>query len=224
MNNFKYKFVIATPYNEKEFKEKSKICLTLDKLLKFSDSHIVYENKQGLPKIYNQFISESNKDTFLVFVHDDVIIEDLFFKEKLCSAFEKYDIVGLAGTKSCDVNSEMSAWHLMSPRNNFVGEVCHSHDKLFWTTPFGKTPSRALLIDGLFIGVNVNRLLETNTKFDEDFEFHHYDISFCLTANQNKLKIGVYPIKVTHFGLGNSMNSPEWFNSSIKFKQKYAIQ
>jgi hypothetical protein len=112
----------------------------------------------------------------------------------------------------------------MSPTDNFVGEVCHSHDKVFWTTSFGKTPSRALLIDGLFIGVNVNRLLETNTKFDEDFEFHHYDISFCLTANQNKLKIGVYPIKVTHFGLGNSMNSPEWFNSSIKFKQKYAIQ
>jgi hypothetical protein len=33
--------------------------------------------------------------------------------------------------------------------------------------------------------------------------------------------MGVYPIKVTHFGLGDSMNTPEWQESANKFKQLY---
>jgi hypothetical protein len=78
------------------------------------------------------------------------------------------------------------------------------------------------MIDGLFIAVNVDRLLDTNTRFDEDFDFHHYDISFCLIANKNKLKIGVYPIRVVHFGLGDSMMSPEWSKSQVVFKNKYS--
>jgi len=219
--NTDYKIIVATPHKKEEFRDKAGIALTLDKLNVFNASSIIYENKQGLTKVYNSFINEENRGKKLIFVHDDVIIEDLFFEEKLKLAFEKYDIVGLAGTKQCNLDSDMMAWHLMSPRESFVGEVGHSKDKNYWTSGFGPSPSRALIIDGLFIAVNVDKLLETNTRFDEDFDFHHYDISFCLIANRNKLKIGVYPIKVTHFGLGDSMNSPEWLKSSITFKQKY---
>jgi hypothetical protein len=217
-----YKIIVATPHKKEEFREKAGIALTLDKLGIYESSSIVYENKQGLPKVYNTFITEENRGKKLIFIHDDVVIEDLFFQEKLQIAFEKYDIVGLAGSKQCNLNADMAAWHLMSPRDMLVGEAGHSKDGNYWTTNFGPTPSRALLLDGLFIAVNVDRLLDTNTKFDEDFEFHHYDMSFCLIANKNKLKIGVYPIKVTHFGLGDSMISNDWSKSSVKFKQKYS--
>lgn len=218
--NKNYKFVVASPLDEEKFKTHSAFaCL----LAKFNgiDAHIVYNNKEGLPKVYNKFISEENRDKNLIFVHDDVLIEDIYIFEKLELAFSNYDIVGLAGSKECDLSSEITAWHLMSKRGSHVGEVAHSKDDSVWTTVFGPTPSRALLIDGLFIGVNVAKLLDTNTKFDENFEFHHYDISFCLRANQNKLKIGVYPIRVNHSGLGNSMNSEEWAKSHLKFKQLY---
>ena len=147
----------------------------------------------------------------------------MFWKEKLEIAFQKYDIVGLAGSKKCDLSSDIPAWHLMCDRNDLVGEVAHSKDKVNWTTIFGPTDSRALILDGLFIAVNVAKLLETNTKFDEDFSFHHYDITFCLNANKNKLKMGVYPIKVTHYGLGDSMNSDQWRKSANCFKQKYKL-
>jgi len=217
--NTEYKIVVATTLNESEFNEKSAIAIFLDKAGIKAD--IIFENKDGLPAVYNRFITEENRDKKIIFVHDDVIIEDIFLFDKLNLAFESFDIVGLAGAKKCDLNAQTMAWHLMSPRDQFVGEVAHSKGGINWTTVFGQTPSRALILDGVFIAVNVAKLLDSNTKFDEDFNFHHYDISFCLTANNNKLKLGVYPIKVVHFGLGDSMNSLDWAESAEKFKNKY---
>jgi hypothetical protein len=219
LNN--YHFVVATSKTKEEFQKNSQIGLFLDKSGNKNKAKIFYENKKGLPFIYNSMLIQNNADKKLIFVHDDVLIDDLFLEEKLDLAFEKYDIVGLAGTKKCDLQ-KTPAWHLMSDRQNFVGEVAHSKDKNMWTTCFGPTNSRALLLDGLFLAVNTQKLLENDVKFDERFDFHHYDITFCLRANEKKLKMGVAPIKVTHFGLGDSMNTPEWYNSSVKFKQFYA--
>jgi hypothetical protein len=216
-----YYFVVATQYSEKDFWEKSQIAFFLDKSGFKNNAYVIYENKEGLPKVYNKFLTEENRIKRLIFVHDDVIIEDLFWKEKLTLAFEKYDIVGLAGSKKCDLSSPVTAWHMMCNREDLVGEVAHSHEKKIWTTIFGPTESRALILDGLFIAVDVKKLLDTNTKFDENFNFHHYDITFCLSANKNKLKMGVYPLRVVHFGLGDSMNSKEWSESSEKFKSLY---
>jgi GT2 family glycosyltransferase len=218
----KYKIICATPLKKEEFKEKSQLSLFLDKNMVLKNSHIIYENKEGLSKIYNSFINETNKDYYLLFLHDDILIEDIFLFEKLDIAFSKYDIVGLAGSKQCNIKSEIPAWHLMSDRSHWVGEVAHSKDKKVWTSVFGPTDSRALVMDGLFLAVNVNKLLETNTKFDENFKFHHYDITFCLRANKNKLKMGVYPIKTTHFGLGDSMMSDDWKKSAELFKKLYS--
>lgn len=222
MNNFpnKYKVVVATPDSVDKFLE-SPIKLSVDKLAWAEKLEIIFENKEGLPKVYNQFLTEEYRGYKIIFVHDDVLIDDLFLEEKLDIAFQKYDIVGLAGCKKCKLSSEMVAWHLMCERDDMVGEVCHSKDKKYWTTVFGPTDSRALILDGLFLAVDVSRLLDTNTKFDENFDFHHYDITFCLRANQNRLKMGVYPIKVTHFGLGDSMMSEAWQKSSLKFKELY---
>jgi len=217
-----YKIVCATSFKDKEeFQNKSPLSISLEKMGWDAFSNILYDNKEGLPKIYNSFLTEENKHKKIIFLHHDVLIEDILLFEKLEIAFEKYDIVGLAGAKKCNIKSPMSAWHLMCDREDMIGEVAHSKDKKYWTTVFGPTDSRALILDGVFIAVDVDKLLETNTKFDENFDFHHYDITFCLKANQNKLKMGVYPIKITHFGLGDSMNSENWKQSSEKFKNLY---
>ena len=222
MNNLpnNYKIVVATPDSADVF-SKSQIKLSLDKLQWTDKLEVILQNKEGLPKVYNRFLTEEYRDYKIIFVHDDVLIEDLFLEEKLDIAFQKYDIVGLAGSKKCKISSEMVAWHLMCQREDMVGEVGHAKDKVYWTSVFGPTDSRALILDGLFLAVNVSKLLDTNTKFDENFDFHHYDITFCLKANANKLKMGVYPIRVSHFGLGDSMMSEAWQKSSLKFKELY---
>lgn len=183
------------------------------------DFKISKDNKTGLSKLYNSYLKNpDHKNKILLFVHDDVEINDLYLVEKLNES--PYAVTGLAGTKKVDL-SRPAAWHLMSNKEDWVGEVGHTAQGVEWTSAYGPTKSRALLIDGLFIAIDVNKALEKGVEFDEDFDFHHYDLAFCLNCNVKKATVGVLPIKVTHHGLGDSMNTPEWQNSSVKFREKF---
>lgn len=183
---------------------------------------LIKSNKEGLSTVYNRFLEDPKyANDILLFVHDDVELEDLFLVEKLQNS--PYDITGLAGTKKADL-SKPPAWHLMSSREDQVGEVAHASDGRVWTSGFGVTNSRALLIDGLFIAVNVESLKDKQVKFNENFKFHHYDLSFCLECNKAKLKIGVLPIRVIHHGLGDSMLSDEWKESANLFTKIYGTK
>ena len=186
------------------------------------DILVLPNNTEGLPAVYNRVLKDiKNINKTVLFVHDDVELEDAFLTEKLLQS--PYEITGLAGTKSFNKGSSQSAWHLSSPKTDYVGEVAHSHQGKVWTTVFGPTQSRALVLDGLFLSCKVKTLVEKNVFFDENFNFHFYDISFCLRANQNKVSCGVLPIRVIHHGLGDSMNTPEWVSANQIFKQNYCI-
>lgn len=231
--NKQIRFVVATEYSRAEFintdfyKFKRRVVASnlFDKDYQFC---IEYENKKGLPIVYNQYISEHYKNEYIVFVHDDVQIADMFAYSKILAGFDKYDIIGLAGCTKI-VNKDYPAWHIMAGwqdpgigKKYSVGEVAHKfNDGNITTSVYGPIGGRALLLDGLFLGINVNRLLEANVKFDEDFSFHHYDLSFCLRANEAKLKMGTIQLFCTHAGIGDSMMSEEWNKSAVKFKEKY---
>jgi GT2 family glycosyltransferase len=113
------------------------------------------------------------------------------------------------------------AWHLASPREQHVGEVAHCHEGKIWTTVFGPTKSRALTLDGLFLAVKPKVLREKGLEFDENFNFHFYDLAFCLRANQKRVTCGVLPIRVVHHGIGDSMLTEDWEQSNIKFRKAY---
>lgn len=187
--------------------------------LKQFDFVIVKDNKEGLSSLYNKFLhQEKYSNHILLFVHDDVELEDLFLVEKLQNS--PYVVTGLAGCKKADL-SKQPAWHLMSDRSDHVGEVAHVSENNIWTTCFGPTNSRALLIDGLFIAVDVSQARGKGVEFDEEFDFHHYDLAFCLRCNESKATVGVLPIRVIHHGLGDSMNTPDWHKNAVKFSAKY---
>jgi hypothetical protein len=183
------------------------------------DFHVFKDNKRGLSVCYNEILRDTkNANKTVLFVHDDVELNDLFLYEKLVQS--PYAITGLAGAKTFNKQADKLAWHLCAERNDFVGEVAHANQEgRIWTTVFGPTKSRTLTLDGLFISCKLKEL--NNLTFDEDFNFHFYDIAFCLKAHENKIKCGVLPINVIHHGLGDSMLTPEWADSNIKFKQKY---
>ena len=185
------------------------------------EQYIFKNNTRGLSVCYNEILnSPKNQEKLVLFVHDDLVLEDLFLYEKLIAS--PYAITGLAGAKSFNKHSSNLAWHLAS-NGDLVGEVAHSKDNNVWTTVFGPTKSRALTIDGLFICCNVKMLQESGVYFDEDFSFHFYDIAFCLRANLKKITCGVLPIRVVHHGLGDSMLTNEWQTANNNFRKKYCI-
>lgn len=181
---------------------------------------IIFDNQLGLSKVYNTCLQDpAYKNHILLFLHDDVVLEDIFLAEKVINS--PYSVTGLAGTRSADLK-KAPAWYIMSEKADWVGEVAHTKDNKTWTTCFGETDSRALLLDGLFLAVDVNVVNKAGVAFDEDFDFHHYDITFCLDCNKKKIKVGVQPIRVVHCSLGRSVNTPEWRTSAIKFSKKYS--
>ncbi len=182
--------------------------------------HLFKGNTRGLSSCYNDILKDpDNLDKIVLFVHDDVELEDAFLVDKLLAS--PYSITGLAGTKTFNKRCEKAAWHLSSPREDYVGEVAHNHNGKVWTTVFGPTKSRALLLDGLFIACKVKDLVDKDLYFNEDFGFHFYDLSFCLDANAKKVSCGVLPIRVVHHGIGDSMLTKEWEEANIKFKETY---
>ena len=183
-------------------------------------------NKTGLPECYNRQLVPDNliKHDIVLFVHDDVYIDDLKLKGKLYTAVENmgYDIVGLAGASKMEMK-EPYLWHLMSDRQDWSGAVTHPvTDKQIMVTAFGPWPKRCLVLDGLFIAVDLKRALEVGWKFDEEFTFHHYDIASCIDANNKRLKMGTYPINVTHNSPGlRDLNDKTFTKSKQTFIRKF---
>ena len=196
-------------------------------LLLLNDTHFITQNKVGLGKAYNKFLSDNPIYDYVLFVHDDMWIDDAGFIFKLEEAHKEYDLIGLAG----GVNPILKApalWHLMcggfqgGNLRGFAGHY-HSDGKTTSITNFGPSPARVAVIDGAFMSLNVKRAVEVNWKFNENYTFHHYDLSSCLDANKKKLKLGVVPILTYHNSPGlRDINDKTFTENQAKFLKEYA--
>ena len=83
---------------------------------------------------------------------------------------------------------------------------------------FGPTPAECEVIDGFFIGVDMRAI--GKTRFDERFNFHFYDLDFCIAARKAGLRIGVTNIHVMHFSMGN-FRSEKFHKAQIEFLSKH---
>lgn len=160
-------------------------------------------NSSGLPEIYNKYMTNASFEEYqcILFVHDDVYIDDIKFDIKIKQQFDRgYSVVGLAGTSDVTIKKP-ALWHLMSSRDAWSGAVAHpttpGSEEIF-VTSFGAIPKRCLIMDGLFLAINTKKFKNSLVRFDTQFTFHHYDIDFCLECNKNKHKMTTANINVLH--------------------------
>ena len=168
-----------------------------------SDTYAVIKtnNKENIGKHYNKVLemAVANQYDCVVLMHDDVDVDDIKWPGKLKEAFKEYDVVGLAGAKQAEIKSP-ALWHLMSKPEDWSGAVAHpAGERQIFTTNFGPTPQRCLVLDGLFLAIKVSSLKD-EVRFDEELPAiaHHYDLDFCLTCNRHKLKLTTWPIWAIH--------------------------
>ena len=204
---------------------------SLAKLEEFSNGmflnklQFVTQNKTGLSKVYNKFLTKDYSQ--IIFIHDDMWIDDAGFLTKLEEGHNKYDIIGLAGGLNPVIKAP-ALWHIMCGGfngNNLRGFAGHYLPDGTTTsiTNFGPSPARVAIIDGAFISVNVNKTKKVDWMFNENYTFHHYDISSCIDANKKKLKIGVVPILSYHNSPGlRDINDKTFNENQTKFLQEYA--
>jgi GT2 family glycosyltransferase len=184
-------------------------------------------NKDSLQKMYNKAIDFALQEDVqrLVLVHDDVILEN-YSETKLDNLFEKFDVIGCAGTTEVKL-TQPALWHLMGGgfgSGNLYGAVAHGDEDNKHMTAFGKYPKRVVLLDGVFLAIH-RRVFE-KVRFDEDCpsKWHFYDLDYSMQCHKEGFKLGVGDILITHNSPGLTSfteefnRGQEWFLDKWKTK------
>jgi GT2 family glycosyltransferase len=205
--------VSATRLSQDDFVSRSALGLSLrrlgDKRLRVA---VAFSNSRGLPDIYNTRITAPDGPDILVFIHDDVWIDDYFLADRVITALATYDVIGVAGNRRR--GARQPAWAFIDDkftwdeRANLSGGIAHGKQPFGKVTRYGDTVSAECeLLDGVFLAAKRAPLVERGVLFDPRFDFHFYDMDFCRAARKAGLRLGTWPICLTHqsggaFGVG----------------------
>jgi GT2 family glycosyltransferase len=216
--------IAATRVSRAEFLERptgrSLARMSFDPTLQYA---VIENNQAGLPAAFNRFIVEEMRQHALVFLHDDVWIDDLFFSDRIRAALDTFDVAGLAGNRRLLPGA--SAWHVKNDAMEWDSEflsgiVCHGAQPFGAASVYGPTPAPVQLLDGVLLAARASALLDAGLRFDERFDFHFYDLDFSRQANAAGLKVGTWPIAVTHAS-GGGFGSPAWNRSLALYREKW---
>lgn len=227
-------FVTATRSPRSQFESNSPLSRSLLRVgaLTPLKLRLFDNNRKALGECYNQAIDESPDNACLVFVHDDVYIDDWMAGARVIEALQRFDIVGVAGNTRCQVGQ--LTWYL-EPGHEIAGQrqagvfdhphlrgaISHGAQGSAEMTCYGPAPAAVELIDGVFMAARVDRLRQTGVRFDPALGFHFYDLDLCRAARKSGLRIGVWPIAITHHSRGGSVQSKQWQQSRLRYLEKY---
>ena len=211
--------ISATRLSEQDFWSTSALGLSLRRLEHDSRlvAHITFLNKCALPEIYNAHISDKNSSDTLVFIHDDVWIDDYFLADRVIDGLQNYDVIGVAGNRRrVDYQSMWAYVDTKQDRDNVSGAIAHGKEPFGNIAFFGVVPADCELLDGVFLAAKTTRLKNNKVFFDPRFDFHLYDMDFCRTARQSGLRLGTWPIALTHQGTGSNKGWSEMYRIYIQ--------
>lgn len=205
----------ATRLPAEKFWQESALGYSLQRLAFDSrlSAQVAFENTEGLPAVYNRLIREAPPGSLLVFVHDDVWLDDFFFSHRIADGLQAFDAIGVAGNRRrlrnqpawCFVNEQFDR----DDPSNLSGSVAHGKMPFGPVSYFGPAPMECELLDGVLLAASRDTLAENGVTFDERFSFHFYDLDFCRSLRAKGLRMGTWPIALTHQS-GGGFGSPAW--------------
>jgi GT2 family glycosyltransferase len=189
--------VSATRVPSTAFEDETALGISLQRIPRDGlTASVAFENRRGLPEIYNERIRRATSEA-IVFVHDDVWIEDYFFRERVLGGLERYDIIGVAGCR-VRIDGQISWLDPDVDAKQLSGRVAHGKWPMGPVSVYGETPAPCELLDGVLLAARRGALVQVGVSFDPQFDFHFYDLDFCRSARQKGLTIGTWPICITH--------------------------
>lgn len=206
----------------------------------------ILNNTSGLPRVYNNCLQQCHDEAVLAFIHDDIWIQDTLFVEKLHSALNRFDVVGVAGAThhgplpiSRRRRLLMNIFRRFPPALGYLplGWEKEARDAFCSVSHPASTPpdpgcvtldarpslpAEVDIIDALFIAAKAGTLkaVQGGRPFDERFDFHFYDLDFCHTCRAHGLRIGVWPIWVAHKSRG-AYGSEAWKSNALRYQDKW---
>ena len=195
------------------------------------DLEYIDNNVLTLTQFGNKFLNECKDASYdyLIFMHADVDLSIYDFVKHLLDVKDKYDIVGVAGTKKLFVSQSPLTWFTGShkfPQDRY-GRITHDHGGMMLESFFNRekpdvADTDVVTIDGLLMCFNKKIIQDEKTRFDEQFTYDFYDLDFCMNVQFNTdYKIGVFVQPTIHNSLGKSVLTEEYLIPERKFRQKY---
>lgn len=168
-------------------------------------ARIAFENRAGLPLVYNAGLASCQDEDQVAFVHDDVLLDDYHLVDRLSEALQSFDVVGVAGNRrrlpgqpSWGFVDMQGTWDAPEWLSGAVGDGSTGT-----VSRFGPVPAACELLDGLLLVARVGTLRAAGLAFDPRFAFHFYDLDFCRSARAAGLRLGTWPLALTHASPGN---------------------
>lgn len=225
------RFVCATRLAKLAFERESVLAQSLKCFSGITPVQIrvFYNNTKSLGEIYNCVIDESEADpAILVFVHDDLLIADFFWAERVLEGLDDFDLVGLAGNR--ERHSKQPSWFFkeVNPYGMLIKDSaknlsgCVAHGKKTFPVPVRRygPVAECRLLDGVFLAVRSRTLINHQIRFDPQFRFHFYDLDFCRQFEAKGLRMGTIELSSVHESGGN-FKSPEWERSYQLYLKKW---
>lgn len=218
--------VTATRLSEADFWSESALGLSLARLK--ADSRLKafpsFANRRGLPEVYNERLTAPDCAEHVLFVHDDVWLDDYFLADRVLEGLGRFDVIGVAGNRRR--HPGQPSWaivdHKLNPedRQYLSGSVAHGKQPFGPVSTWGTVPAECEVMDGVLLAAKRDTLRDHDVRFDPRFDFHLYDLDFCRTAREKGLRLGTWPICITHQSRGR-FGTQEWFESYTKYLEKW---
>jgi GT2 family glycosyltransferase len=218
--------ITATRCGVGEFQSKTALGQSLKRLAHDGRMRVLVTpgNSRGLPLVYNDALDQTSKESAIVFMHDDVWIDDYYMIQRVFDGLEEFDVIGVAGNRRRVANQP--SWHFIdmefhwdSPEN-LSGVISHGPNPGAEVQYYGAVPAPCELLDGVFLATKRSTLMEHQVRFDPRVDFHIYDMDFCRAARQRGLRLGTWPICLTHQGAG-IYGTPQWRRNYQIYLEKW---
>jgi glycosyltransferase involved in cell wall biosynthesis len=201
-----FRIVAATRLDRAAFLSQSLLGRSMERVVVRDavELSVAYENTAGLPELYNAALARADDADVLIFVHDDVWIDDWFVLERVREGLTRFAVVGVAGNRrripkqpgwwTVDTSTVRCDYDL----EYLSGSIAHFEGPVAKVNYYGEVPSPVKLLDGVFLAVRAQTLRQAGVAFDPRFKFHYYDMDFCRGCEQAGLTLGAWPIPITH--------------------------
>lgn len=223
----KIKLIIATRSSEAEFFTATATgrSLAFNKPA-FIEFRIFPNNKEGLPKLYNQVIRECAADpSMLIFIHDDLHFLDFYWISRVAEGLRNFKVIGVAG--NIRRVSKQPSWAYIDTKltwdktANLSGAVGHGNGfPPRVLNVYGQPRQKVKLLDGMLLACESETLIKNNIFFDERFKFHFYDLDFCRQAEAKNISCGTWDLSLVHESKGG-FGSESWKSAYQEYLAKW---
>lgn len=220
------RFVTGTRSSPALFATRAPLCLSLGLAAQCRGLtiHAHADNSTALPVLYNQAIESAADDDVLVFAHDDLWVHDWMIAWRLHEALARFDVVGVAGTTRRLPRQDRWWWNDTTrgfDHPHLRGQVCHGGPDSAHLKVYGPTPAAVQLLDGVLLAARARTLRATGVRFDPRFRFDFYDLDFCRQCERAGLRMGTWPIAVTHESVGPGVGQAPWIEARRVYFAKW---